>query len=923
MKKGFIYGFFILCHIHTSHGGLRSNAVSFPGTEATISYPRIVQDSFKPQPEITRYPISFIGGGKTDCYHSEWRCLGPTGIPGGYNSSKGQGQIHIIAFSPDYASDSVMYAGSNYGGLWKRRGLEPWKPLGQGKFPYSSISDIAIDPANKNILFVSTGDAEHLPNHYAENTDDGSPSYFTPIFTAGIFRTTDGGKHWQAVNGLNQALLENFKEGGSIAKIRLDPIGSRMWIAGSEGIYRTLDRNRTLPVWERVSRQNPVLDGDRQLKGLELHPTNPDIIYASGRDIYRSMDGGTSWESLTGAVKGLKLDALEKGFKVLRINLAVTPAAPERLYAYIIGTEGAYSAYHLYFFDGIKWHGLRHSTNYSLFEAATPSRTAIAVSPRNADTLFIGTTKVYGGNMKHIRAYSSYSGNGFHADVHALVVSPDGRWLYAATDGGISVKEVKKSGTPGWHFASEGLQVKTIYRFGDQEDRPDHIITGNQDTGTDIYEKGHWQTVEGGDGYNGKVDIVSGLGYAVGSSSSNKLMTYDFNTKSKRHEWLNRLLPKDPVSGKKPLVKSFQLRLHPVSENPWIPMTELYERRVHRPAKRSDTADSLWILKSDIGKYIPAQWQRQITEFDICPADPNYIYLVVNGYQKDDAEGFIVQPHLFLSTTGGCNGNAGYARDTCFRDITRNLIKSGIRTRHYVPRVFTEDTMHIPSISAVVFDPGNPQKAWITFTGYEPGIKVWETRDGGEQWSNADPETSLHNLPVNDIVYQSGSAEMLYIGTDAGIYFKDSSMHRWRRMCDFPNVRVTELHINYCMNTLRAASFGRGLWEGALATNPGNLGPAARRIRKYEAWDASRGIDRDIRIPSGHTLQIKGTPDNPVVISLPTMGRIILEDGATLTLQDVLLTNGCGNKWQGIIWEQKDKNRPPRLNFQRVRWKGI
>ena len=887
-----------------------------------ISYHKNRTDTLPPDPDITRYAISFLGGADSGCYHSQWHCLGPTGIPGGYTSSKGQGQIHVIAFSPDYETDSVMYAGSNFGGLWKRQGRHAWHVIGQGQLPYSSISDVAIDPANKNTLFVTTGDGENNPNHHAENTDDGSSSQFTPIFTAGVFRSRDGGLHWQSANGREEALLGFFREGGAIRKVRLSPRSPGMWIVSSEGIFYCPDREAPFPQWRKISGTGTTIERDRQLKGLELHPTHPDTLYASGLDIYRSTDGGAHWQSMTGPGTGLMLDSLSEGFEVDRINIGVTPAAPERLYAYIVGHSG-HPEYYIYYYDGMKWHHLRHSTTYSAFELATPTRTAIGISPRNADTLFFGTTKVYGGDMHHIRGYSSYSGNGYHADVHTLVFSPDGKTLYAGTDGGISKKPVSRAGSSGWQFDSEGLQVKTIHRFGDAADRPDHIITGNQDNGTDVLIGKVWTTFEGGDGYNGKVDRVGGLGFGAGSGSSNRLMTYDFITKRQKNEWIKRLLPRDPSTGKLPLIKSFQMKNHPVTDRVWIPMTELYERKVHRPAKRNDTADSLWVLRSDIGKYIPARWKRQMTEYDICASDPDYIYLIVNGYQKDFKKGYVVQSHLFLSTTGGCDGIDGYRKDTCFKDLTGRLKASGIINRHYLPRVFRGDSLEIPALTSVVFDPENPLKAWITFTGYEPGIKVWKTEDGGDHWANADPEGSLSNLPVNDIVYQNGTEDMLYIGTDAGIYFKDKGMSRWKHMCDFPNVRVTELRIHYCMNKLRAATFGRGIWEGALAASPEDLGSVARTIGKKETWTQSRGLYRDIRIPSGHVLQISGTKEAPVTVSLPANGRIILEDDARLILQNVILTNGCDNAWQGLVWEQKDKMHPPKFRFEGVQLLNI
>ncbi len=887
---------------------------------SAISYPN---DTVPEKPMITRYSISYIGGGAEDCHESEWHCLGPTGIPGGYTSSKGQGQIHALAFSPEYEEDSTMYAGSNFGGLWIKRGKNPWQPIGEGAFPYSSISDIAIDPLDKSRIYVSTGDAENKPHHFAINTDDGTSSIFTPIFTSGVFRSDDGGRHWQSINGKEQALLKNFDQGGAIRKLLLDPSKNRLWAVSSEGVYVTNNPGAHSPEWKRTSIAFAPLDSDDALKGIAYHPSQSDTVYISGKDIYKTYDGGEHWDRMTGKGTELDWDSLPGNFEVERINIAVSKAAPDRLYAYVVGKEGTIPAFYIYLLDGMKWSKLKYGTTRSPFELVTPTRTAIAVSPTHPDTLFYGTTKVYGGNIHYLRGYSPYSGSGYHADVHVLAFEPGGKRIFAGTDGGISVKKANRIGSSGWQFLSEGLQVKTVYRFGDRQDRPDILIAGNQDTGTDILIGEQWTTIEGGDGYNGKVDITNGLGYGSGSGSSNQLFSYDFITKRKTDEWHKRLWPIDPTQGSPARIKAFQLKNHPKTEQVWIAMTELYARKVHRPAKRDDTVDSLWELRSDIGKYIPEQWKRQLTEFDICASQPDYIYLIVNGYQNDEKNGFLIQPRLFLSTTGGCNGIVGFESDTCFYDVTPNLIKNGIVSKHYQPVKLKGKKLNLPVITSVVFAPNNPLKAWITFTGYEPGIKVWKTQDGGEHWTNADPEGSLHNLPVNDIVYQYGSPDMLYIGTDAGIFYKDSTMSKWTRMCHFPNVRVTELRINYCVNKLRAATFGRGIWEGELIVNTTNLAGAPRIIREEEHWTTSRGIDRDILIPSGHTLFIESPFTQPITLSLPAKGRIILEDGAHLHISNAHLTNGCGAHWGGIIWDKNDAMRPPTIRFNQVQLSKI
>ncbi len=84
--------------------------------------------------------------------------------------------------------------------------------------------------------------------------------------------------------------------------------------------------------------------------------------------------------------------------------------------------------------------------------------------------------------------------------------------------------------------------------------------------------------------------------------------------------------------------------------------------------------------------------------------------------------------------------------------------------------------------------------------------------DGGVNWYNY--SGTLPNVPANCIVYQNGSNEGLYIGTDVGVFYTDGTMTDWiTYQTGLPNVVVNELEISYNNNKLWAATFGRGLWN--------------------------------------------------------------------------------------------------------------
>lgn len=109
----------------------------------------------------------------------------------------------------------------------------------------------------------------------------------------------------------------------------------------------------------------------------------------------------------------------------------------------------------------------------------------------------------------------------------------------------------------------------------------------------------------------------------------------------------------------------------------------------------------------------------------------------------------------------------------------------------------------------------NPAKMWVTMSGYANGDKVFKTTNGGNSFTNV--SGTLPNVPANCIVYENGTADGLYVGTDVGIFYRDNTMSDWMPFNNqLPNVVVADLDISYNDNKLWAATFGRGLWKSDL-----------------------------------------------------------------------------------------------------------
>jgi photosystem II stability/assembly factor-like uncharacterized protein len=237
-----------------------------------------------------------------------WREIGPTRA----------GRARALSGVP--SQPNVFYIGFDNGGVWRSTDYgSTWKPLFD-KESTGSIGAIAVAPSDPNIIYVGTGAGIIRPDLA---TGDG------------MYKSTDAGKTWTHL-GLRDSQM--------IADIAVDPRNpNRLFVAAlghpygpnsERGIYRSTDGGAHFEA---------VLHKDDYVSGNDVHidPSNPDIVYAalwqqqqgfyengafSGPDggIFKSTDGGSTWKQLT---NGLPL--------IGQANLAVAPSNPKMIYAMI------------------------------------------------------------------------------------------------------------------------------------------------------------------------------------------------------------------------------------------------------------------------------------------------------------------------------------------------------------------------------------------------------------------------------------------------------------------------------------------------------------------------------------------------------------------------------------------------------------
>ena len=129
---------------------------------------------------------------------------------------------------------------------------------------------------------------------------------------------------------------------------------------------------------------------------------------------------------------------------------------------------------------------------------------------------------------------------------------------------------------------------------------------------------------------------------------------------------------------------------------------------------------------------------------------------------------------------------------------------------------------NLPSggILHVHIDINDSNTVYVSMASYY-GNSVYRSTDAGATWALW--STGLPNLPVNTVVTQIGSPGEVYCGTDLGIYYRNSSSTSWTAFTTgLPPIPVRDLKIFYPTGKLRAATFGRGIWESPLNVLPCN-----------------------------------------------------------------------------------------------------
>jgi PKD repeat protein len=560
------------------------------------------------------------------------------------------------------------------------------------------------------------------------------------------------------------------------------------------------------------------------IKDIEYKPGDTTVVYAcSTTRFYKSVNGGTTYTNIT---SGLPLNTA-----VNRLSIAVSAANPTYVYVLAAGTDDGFNGVYRSVDYGATF-TTRSTTPNILGWSNTGSDTggqgwydlSLAVSPTNAELVIVGGVNIWksinGGTNWTINAHWTGSGAPYvHADIHALEFLPASATTYfAGCDGGFF--KTANTGT-NWSDLSNGLQIGQPYRLGCSATNANLLVTGFQDNGTNRWSgTATWAYIKGGDGMEALVD------------------------------WSNAN----------------------------VQYGELYYGEISRTTTGGNLTTTV-VSSGGTGVNADGDW---VTPYIINPLKANS--LVVGKAQAYKSVNRGTNWTALGTVTGGTTNIIALA----YAPSDSNYLYMAKTNKFYASTnagtAFTDRTGTLPVTSAAItyiaVASNNPAHVWVTFSGYSAANKVWYSADAGVTWTNY--TTGLPNLPANCIVYQNNSTnDALYVGTDVGVYYRDNTAGSWAAYnTGLPNVIVKELEIQYSSSKLRAATFGRGIWQSDLNT-PGSSPPVAdfsANRTNICIGDCINFTDLSTGTPTSWSWSFPGasttssTLQNPTNICYPTAG---------------------------------------------------
>lgn len=759
------------------------------------------------------------------------------------------GRVVDIAVNPEDPTN--FYVAYATGGLWHTvNNGQSFTPVFDSE-AILTIGAVAVNWKN-NIIWVGTGEVNSSRSSYAG---------------IGVYKSMNGGKSWDYLG------LPESHHIGKIVINEMEP--NTAWVAvlghlyspnKERGVYKTTDGGKN---WK----QTLFVDVNTGAVDIDIDPKNPSNVYAamwyktrtasnfeeSGKTsgIYKSTDGGDTWKQINTPGAGFP-----NGDGVGRIGLAVYPQNPSTVFAVVdnnfhqpdtaLQKAADTSRYALRDFKDLTKEGFAALDERKL--------NAFIRSPRNQipakytvvglkDAVKNGTlaptciwdflydantalfeTPIYGAELyrsddggatwkkthdKTIGIYSTYGyyfGKVFVSPTNANKIALTGVGVVLSTDGGKTFKEIGKENVHSDHHF--------VWMNGK---RDSHMIIGN-DGGCNItYDDGeHWfkaNTPAVGQFYNIAFDMAKP--YNVYGGLQDNGTWYGSSTNKENYDWYDSgHNPFTGINGGDGMQVQVDLRdnktIYSGSQFGAYSRQNLVtkERKSVRPSRdlgetalRYNWQTPILLSKhnQDVFYYGSNKFHRSFNRGDsLVTLSPD---LTTNPVQGDVPFGTLTtiseSPIKFgLIYVGSDDGNIQISKDGGY---SFSLLNKGLPKGLYVSRV--------------VASAFNEARVYVTLNGYRNdhfNAYVYRSDDYGTTWKQIMKDLPVE--PVNVIKEDVTNENILYVGTDGGLYVStdagNSSM-MWNKGLP-TSVPVHDIAVHPRDNEIILGTHGRSLYIAPL-----------------------------------------------------------------------------------------------------------
>ncbi|HEY0511619.1 MAG TPA: hypothetical protein VGH73_06930 [Thermoanaerobaculia bacterium] len=691
-----------------------------------------------------------------------WLPLGPAVVLHGQTEGNQPvaGRVAALAIAP---GGQVVYAASANGGVFRSDdGAASWKALMDGfdLDPTNYASDslacgaIALDPATPQRVYVGTGEGDSNAI-FGKRITGALPAYRG----VGPIRTDDGGATWQSEASAPDLAGEAF------FSLAIDPANrDNVLGATTAGLYQRLPAPGGSFQWIRQREKMHSAVVATSLGGATR-------FFAAqwGDGVYASADGQVWSPAGTGFPAG------DAG----RIALGVQANNPNLVYALVADTKGGLQG--LYRLDNLAGSWQTVSDTPAVLAGSQGSYDlAIAVDPVDPSCIYLGGDRlnVSPGPASIWRCVVQATGAGFtvsgaasigsaaHADVHSLLHTPgDPNELWCTCDGGVFLnRDPRGSG----RFASQntGLACLCSNFFSQHPTDPNVLFVGLQDNGTARTDGGSiWTHVNSGDG-----------GYClIHWANPDMVLVY-----------ANGIVYRSTNGGKS------EDSWSPASGFPWATMTEPVVGTPYNPAQPADAdlvalgAGRLVFISADFA----ATWKAGTV---VLPNDAGNVFALKLASPE----------RLFIGTTNGWVFRADLAAGKWTLSRLDDVAAAPLGLSGLISDIEVDwADATLGSIYVAFGGKGDRRRVW-RFDGAR-----WEARSGPAGGNN------LLDIEHNAIVVDRAAPSNLYVAADLGVWQSADSGQNWTVMRDgLPEAAVFDLQIHPTQRLLRAATYGRGMYE--------------------------------------------------------------------------------------------------------------